>query len=119
MKISSLPLFGALSLCLALPAWSQSTARPLPKGSEVVEEVQAPPADKNILAPQPKVTTIKKGTDTIEEYRINGRLYKMKVKPAVGPSYYLVDEKGEGKFSRVDGPEVKIAIPTWVLIEWK
>jgi hypothetical protein len=30
-----------------------------------------------------------------------------------------VDPKGDGSFARVDGPAPKIAVPTWVLLEWK
>ena len=65
-----------------------------------------------------KVTIVKKGSDTVEEYRLNGKLYKMRVVPAKGPAYFLVDPKGDGNFSRVEGPAPKIAVPTWVLIEW-
>jgi hypothetical protein len=49
---------------------------------------------------------------------LKGKLYKMRVLPRDGKPYLLIDEKGEGKFTRVDGPEPKIAVPMWVLIEW-
>ncbi len=39
--------------------------------------------------------------------------------PAIpGAAYWLVDEKSEGKFSRLDGPGSKANLPMWKLIEW-
>jgi hypothetical protein len=40
------------------------------------------------------------------------------VQPPKGAAYYLIDEKGEGKFTRVDGPDAKISIPMWVIMTW-
>ena len=64
------------------------------------------------------VTTVKKGDETVTEYRLKGKLYKMVVKPAIGPSYTLIDEKGEGKFVPVGEPGTKIAVPMWVIHSW-
>lgn len=103
----------------SLPALAQSQARPRPKDMQVVEDLATPPNvkdGKNV--PAPIVTTRKVGDDTIHEYRIGGKLYQQKVQPAKGAAYYLIDDKGEGKFTRVDGPEPKISVPMWVLLEW-
>lgn len=35
--------------------------------------------------------------DTIEEWRVNGRLHTVKVTPARGPVYYLIDSDGDGQ----------------------
>jgi hypothetical protein len=106
----------------ALPALAQSQARPRPKNLQAVEDVPAPPEVKEAKEANParefQVTTRKSGTDTIDEYRLGGRLYKQRVQPAAGPAYYLIDEKGEGKFTRVDGPDVKLSVPMWVLFTW-
>ena len=108
-----------LAAALSLPALAQSQARPLPKDVQVIEDLAAPPKvkdDKNL--PQPQITTRQSGGDTIDEYRIKGKLYQQRIQPAKGPAYYLIDDKGEGKFTRVDGPEPKISVPMWVLLEW-
>jgi len=44
--------------------------------------------------------------DTIEEYRIAGQLRVVKITPARGPVYYLVDSNGDGKLdsSKGEGP---------------
>lgn len=123
------PLTSALLLatlgCLATTAGAQSAERPKPKGSEVVDTVPSPAKVQSGQAlPKdtihvPEVTVRKDGDDTIEEHRVKGKLYKQHVQPARGPSYTLIDEKGDGKFVRADGPELKFAVPMWVLVEWK
>ncbi len=45
---------------------------------------------------EPDVTIIRRGEETIEEYRINNQLYRVKITPVIGPSYELVDTNGDG-----------------------
>ena len=104
---------------LAFPVAAQSQKRPTPKDLQVVEDVPSPPIVKDYdPARDIKVTKRQSGTDMIEEYRLGGRLYKQRIQPASGSAYELIDEKGEGKFVRVDGPDLKIAVPMWVLLSW-
>ena len=63
---------------------------------------------------EPEVTITTKGTEIHEEYRLNGRLYMIKVTPAKGKPYYLIDHEGSGQFRRSDF-ETRISIPTWVI----
>ena len=65
-----------------------------------------------------QITVRKSDKETVTEHRLKGRLYKMEVKPAVGPAYTLIDEKGEGKFVRMGEVTTKIAVPMWVLLTW-
>lgn len=64
--------------------------------------------------PEPEVTITTKGTEIHEEYRLNGRLYMIKITPAKGKPYYLIDQEGTGQFRRSDF-EPRISIPTWVI----
>lgn len=41
--------------------------------------------------------------DTVYEYRVAGQLRMVKVVPARGPTYYLVDRNGDGKVNPEDG----------------
>ena len=111
---------GLLVAVLSVPAFAQSQARPRPKDVQVVEDLSPPPQVKDLKenVTEPAITTRTEGGATITEYRLRGRLYQQKIQPAAGPAYYLVDEKGEGKFARVDGPDVKISVPMWVVKEW-
>ena len=63
---------------------------------------------------EPEVTITTKGTEIHEEYRLNGRLYMIKITPAKGKPYYLIDHEGSGQFRRSDF-ETRISIPTWVI----
>jgi len=54
-----------------------------------------------------------------EEYRVNGNLYMIKVKPDAGPSYYLVDPDGSGDYEmRRDSPSTPLSVPQWALTRW-
>ncbi|MEP7156034.1 MAG: DUF2782 domain-containing protein [Betaproteobacteria bacterium] len=120
MRAKLVPVIGLIIAALSLPSFAQSQARPRPKDSQVVEDLTTPPQVKDLKenVTEPAVTTRTEGGATITEYRMRGRLYQQKVQPATGPAYYLIDEKGEGKFARVDGPDVKVSVPMWVLKEW-
>ncbi len=62
-----------------------------------------------------EITIIKQTELTVEEFRSGGRLYMIKVTPKVGPSYYLVDDKGDGKFSRQEGLDSGVRPPQWII----
>lgn len=98
---------------LALPAAAQQTPKlePLP-------EPPPPPPGMQSDADEPQVTITRKGEDQVEEFRIKGKLYMVKVTPPHGVPYYLVDQNGEGNFIRQDGPGRPVAVPMWVIKRW-
>jgi len=67
---------------------------------------------------EPEVTIIRKEEAVIEEYRVNGNLYMVKITPTVGKPYYLVDHDGDGQLTRTDTPYENIRVPQWVLFSW-
>ena len=92
-------------------------------GSEPAPPPPPPPENYNPPAapelpdvgqPEPEVTITTKGTEIHEEYRLNGRLYMIKVVPKKGKPYYLIDKEGSGQFRRSDF-ESNIAVPMWVI----
>ena len=97
---------------------AQSQPRARPPGVQPVEDVPPPPQVSPEAALKEQVTVTTKGPDKVEEYRANGRLYKMRVVPPTGAPYWLVDPKGDGNFVRVDGPAPNNAVPMWVIHEW-
>ncbi len=64
---------------------------------------------------EPQVTITKQTEQTIEEYRVGGRLYMIKVTPKVGAPYYLVDDKGDGKFARQESLDSGFRPPRWII----
>jgi Protein of unknown function (DUF2782) len=68
---------------------------------------------------EPQVTITKKTDMVIEEYRVGGKLFKIKVIPKIGKPYFLIDERGDGQFSRQDGPDASnLRPPQWVIHEF-
>ena len=106
-------LFAGLLLpTLALAQGPEEEAAPAPPPPPPPE---AMPDDEGV---EPEVTIRKRGEDTIEEYRVNGRLYMVKITPDAGPPYYLIDTDGDGSFetdeNELDPPEVQ----QWILFRW-
>jgi len=57
--------------------------------------------------------------DVIEEYRINGKLYMIRVTPQKGAPYYLVDADGDGELeTRTNELAPDYLIPSWVIFSW-
>lgn len=67
---------------------------------------------------EPEVTIVERDNATFEEYRINGRLYKIKVIPKIGAPYYLVDEQGDNIWRRYDVTGPALHVPRWVILEF-
>ncbi len=68
---------------------------------------------------EPQVQLKEYDNRTVEEYRINGNLYMIKIKPRFGPAYYLVDDSGTGDLElRRDSGGRDILVPRWTLLTW-
>ena len=130
-------VIGATALSVALSAAAQSLGdRPLPAQTPAAKPKApaAPPADRKLqplpeppppppgmeLDPslEPQVTIQRRGSETVEEFRIRGRLYMVKVTPAHGVPYYLIDENGRGDFARRDTYDTGTRPPMWVIHQW-
>ena len=68
---------------------------------------------------EPDITIIRRGKKTIHEYRLNGKLYKVKIIPDIGPAYYLEDEDGDGNLEvRQSDLEKGIKVQQWEIYSW-
>jgi hypothetical protein len=111
----------ALLLSSALSAAAQSTQpkdlRPLPEVPEPPElALPSPGVDEEGSSLEPQVTITKRGEDKVEEYRVNGRLYMIKITPRIGLPYYLIDNFGDGTFATgTGGLDQGIRPPMWVI----
>ena len=101
----------ALLLATAAPAFAQQPANlePIP---------EPPPMPAEGAADEPEVTIVKRGEDTVAEYRIRGQLYMVKVTPSHGVPYYLYDDVGNGDFTRRDAQDAGVRVPKWVIKRW-
>ena len=67
--------------------------------------------------PEPEITIRQEADRTIEEYRVNGLLYAIKVIPKVGEPYYLVDSEGDGQLDKRQ-ERGRLSVPSWILFKW-
>ncbi len=67
---------------------------------------------------EPQITIIQRGSDRVEEFRIKGKLYMIRVTPSHGRSYYLVDQRGDGAMRRYDDLSPNFQVPMWVIAEF-
>lgn len=91
---------------------------PPPPALEATQEATPPAAEDEAAAPEPEVTIIKRKEEIIEEYRLNGQLYMVKITPNKGYPYYLIDTDGDGSFetrrNELDNPPVT----QWKILRW-
>lgn len=120
-SVLSLCLLGLLVLPPVLAEEPAPFDEPIPTEEDfapVPEPPVLPPPVESGEALEPEVTIIRREDATIEEYRVNGRLYKVKVTPAVGPPYYLVDRNGDGRMVRMNELQEGFVVPQWVIFSW-
>lgn len=109
-----------VALVLAISSSMSAFAAEPPPGLEPLPEVLPPPgvSEDGSSVLEPEVTIVKKGQETIEEYRINGELYMMKVTPANGGTpYYLHKDDQNGGWVN-DGPSPPLSVPKWVIFKF-
>jgi hypothetical protein len=113
-------LLALMLLAAAFDAAAQSTARSRPPGTMPLDEAPPPPPMVTTdPALEPQVTTRTEGDNTIQEYRLRGKLYMQKVTPRNGPAYILMDQRGDGTFSKQDNTlDIGNRVPQWVLLEF-
>ncbi|MCC6869900.1 MAG: DUF2782 domain-containing protein [Burkholderiales bacterium] len=127
----------ALALCasVAITTWlvaasglalaqSPPTTAPLPPPLTTQPADAAPPAPAT-AAPgasdadlEPQVTITRRGSDTVEEVRMGGRISYLKVTPRIGRPYYLVPSNSGTQFLRYDSLDFGVRPPMWQLFSW-
>ncbi|NIR59310.1 MAG: DUF2782 domain-containing protein [Gammaproteobacteria bacterium] len=102
---------------MMLLAWTAAPAAAPPQA-----EPPPPPAmpeDDGAQSLEPEVTIIQRDETTIEEYSVNGRVYMVKIIPAKGYPYYLVDSDGDGRLDTHHGTlREGENVPRWILFRW-
>lgn len=102
-------LFAIALLGIALPLSAQPKLEPIP------EPPPPPPGMAPDASLEPQVTILRRDGETVEEFRINGQLYAVKVTPTHGVPYYLTDIKGDGNLVRRGSLDTGLSVPMWVI----
>jgi hypothetical protein len=112
-----------LILLIALtisPAFAADDAPPPPPLPEI-DDTALPTVEDQINRDdfEPQIKIIERGDKKIEEYRVAGQLYMVKITPAGGVPYYLVDQDGDGDMeTRMHDFNSNQNLPRWVLFRW-
>jgi len=97
---------------------------------DLIKPPPMPPADSEDVPIPPKIqeeqivptVTIREEDDRmIEEYRLDGQVYMVKVTPKVGIPYYYIDTNGDGRLELdMDQRALNPVQPVyWKVKEWK
>jgi hypothetical protein len=109
MRLIALLLLACLSLAVYAEDVKNSELKPLPP----------PPAlDPSESPDEPQVTITKQTEQTVEEFRSHGKLYMIKITPKHGKPYYLIDDRGDGKFARQESLDSGLRVPQWVILKF-
>ncbi len=93
------------------------------EADELEELAAPPPIPPKITREQvePSVVIRQQEDKLVEEYSLNGRIYMVRITPANGPSYYYLDEDGDGQLELQPGDEALNPVRPvyWKIKEWK
>jgi len=106
MRLITILLMSAI--CSSVYAADQSK----PAG---LKALPPPTFDTNEDVDVPQVTIIHRKGQTVEEFRFSGKLYMIKITPKIGLPYYMVDDLGDGKFTRMESMDSRVRPPRWVI----
>lgn len=118
MKLKAFLLLGSLVAAAHAADQTPRNMPPAPPPPALdTKEAPPPPAAPAAESPEgePQVTITKHDGQTVEEYRVSGKLYMIKITPSHGKPYYLVDDLGDGKFARRESLDSGVRVPRWVI----
>lgn len=97
-------------------------ARAADKDKQAGQALPPPPLPQPLesgKSVEPEVSIVHTDKAVVEEYRVNGHLYMIKITPKIGKPYYLIDENGDGQWSgKISNIYNPPRVPQWVLFSW-
>lgn len=105
MSLSAATLFLALATTQGAP----------PKDVPIPEKEPAPVSRDD--APTVTIRSSDNG-DRVEEYRMGGQIYMVRVTPVRGRPYYLYDDDRNGRLDRTDADRNDVRPVYWTIYEW-
>jgi hypothetical protein len=102
-----------VALMLSANVWAEEEKSILERPPVIPEPLQS---GESI---EPEINIIQKEDRTIQEYRVNGQLYMIKVTPTIGKPYFLMDTDGDGSLESTQFElDSGLLVPNWILLEW-
>jgi hypothetical protein len=109
MRLATLLLLTSLSASIYAAETDPTEPKPLPP---------PPLLDPSEAVDEPQITIKQNAEQTVEEFRSHGRLYMIKVTPKHGKPYYLIDDRGDGKFARQESLDSGLRVPMWLIFKF-
>lgn len=117
MRTTPRVLTALLLSALYAPLGLAQTEAPQPPAEEAPIPPKLPNLPSEESAPTVNIRRDERSGDVIEEYRTNGRLQMVKVTPARGKPYQIIDTNGDGRLDSHDY-EGRVRPVYWTLFEW-
>ncbi|MCK5353776.1 MAG: DUF2782 domain-containing protein [Methyloprofundus sp.] len=113
-------MFRYLFFCLVMFSSAIFAEEELPASSAVPEVPDMPLPVEDGEPMDADITITRRGERTVHEYRMNGKIYKIKVIPDIGPAYYYIDPDGDGEMEEVTESDLDdlIKINQWTIFSW-
>lgn len=113
-------MFRYLLFCSMMFSNAVIAAEEFSKDLAVPEVPDMPLPVENGEPMEADITITRRGEKTIHEYRVNGKIYKIKVIPDIGPAYYFIDPDGDGEMEEVSASDLEkgTKINQWTLFSW-
>lgn len=111
------PIWIALLLVAPAPLLADPPDAPAPPPPPIPEPLPPKLQDPDQQI-EPQVTIRREDDRIIEEYAIGGRVYMIRVVPAVGPPFYLIDTTGDGSFDSRHEHMEPVRPAHWKIFEW-
>lgn len=122
MRSATLLFFCSNLVWISPLTWAQTSQQPdnliplpeIPESPSAGEENGLPPELGLDPSLEPEIT-IHEGKDKtmIEEYRINGELYVIKITPRIGKPYYLLNRRSAAGTPHRGDMESGVSVPMW------
>jgi hypothetical protein len=115
-----LAVLAVIGLSVVPLAAQDELEKPPPIPPEAAGDVPIPPKIQDEQL-EPTVTIRQEEERTIEEYRMNGQVYMVKVTPKGGVPYYYIDSDGDGRLELdMDKQALNPVQPVyWKIKEWE
>ena len=125
--LTLMPLLVAGTIAISIAVGIAGTVAAQQRPDDARDNAPPPPPIREPLPPkvtdpdeqiEPQVRIRREDDRTVEEYVSNGRVYMVRIKPAVGPAYYMVDTTGDGLLNTRHDRFEPVKPVYWKIFEW-
>ncbi len=122
MKLPGMSSSHGRSACMVLLAGVWVSANVAAQSEAPTPPPIREPLPPKVLDPEqqldPEVVIRREPGRTIEEYSSGGRVYMVRIIPAAGPAYYLIDTTGDGLLDQRNEHMQPVRPAHWRIFEW-